>query len=87
MNINNNLTETDIENIDFISSLEHRIEQKEMKDSRWSFDKISSITISFYKTVEINGRSYDKITLRSNAILKIRIKIVLSGQHYLITCL
>ena len=42
-----------------------------MKDSGWRFDKINSLTIYFYKTSEMNGRSYVKIPLRSNAILNI----------------
>ena len=42
-----------------------------MKDSGWRFDKINSMIIYFYKTSEINGRSYVKIPLRSNAILNI----------------
>ena len=39
LNINHNLTETNIDNIDVISPLEHRIQQQEMKDSGWRFDK------------------------------------------------
>ena len=44
-----------------------------MKDSGWRFDNINSITVYFYKIGEMDGRSYDKIPLRSNAILKIEI--------------
>ena len=42
-----------------------------MKDSGWRFDKINSMTVYFYKTGELNGSSYVKILLRSNAILNI----------------
>ena len=42
-----------------------------MKDSGWRFDKINSMTVYFYKTGEMDGRSYVKIPLRSNAILNI----------------
>ena len=42
-----------------------------MKDSGWRFDKINSMTISFYKTNEMNGSNYIKIPLRSNAILNV----------------
>ena len=42
-----------------------------MKDSGWKFDKIISMTVYFYKTREMDGRSYVKIPLRSKAILNI----------------
>ena len=71
MNFNHNLTQTDIDNIDVKSPLEHQIQQYEMKDSGWRFDKISSMTVHFYKTGEMNGSNYIKIPLRSNAILNI----------------
>ena len=70
LNINHNLTKSDLDNIDVLSPLEHR-KQQEMKDSGWRFDKINSMTVYFYKTNEINGSNYVKIPLRSNAILKI----------------
>ena len=71
ININHNLTQTDIDNIDIKSTLEHQIQQQEMKDSGWRFDKINSMVIYFYKTSEMDGRFYVKIPLRSNAILNI----------------
>ena len=71
LNINHNLTQTDIDNIDVISPLEHQFKQQEMKDSGWRFDKINSMTVYFYKTNELNGSNYVKIPLRSNAILNI----------------
>ena len=71
LNNNHNLTETDINNIDVKSPLEHHIQQQKMKDSGWRFDKINSMTIYFYKTGKINGSSYVKVPLRSNAILNI----------------
>ena len=45
-----------------------------MKDSRWRFDKTDSMTVYYYKTGELDGRSYVKIPLRSNAILKLENK-------------
>ena len=68
---NHNLTQTDIANIDIVSSLDHQIQQQEMKDSGWRFDKFNSMTIYFYETTELNGSNYVKIPLRSNAILNI----------------
>ena len=45
---------------------------QELKESGWIVDKINSMKISFYKTTELNGTSYVKIPLRSNAILNIQ---------------
>ena len=67
--INHKLTQTDINNIDVKSPLEHQIKQQEMKDSGWRCDKINSMTIYFYKTGEMNASNYVKIPLRTNAIL------------------
>ena len=72
LKINNNLTESDIDNIDIRSQLEHQIQMQELKGSGRIFDKINSMKISFYKTTELNGTSYVKIPLRSNAILNIQ---------------
>ena len=72
LKINHNLTESDINDIDVRSQLEHQIQNQETKESGWIFDKINSMKISFYKTVELNGTSYVKIALRSNAILNIQ---------------
>ena len=71
LNINQNLTQTDINNIDVVSQLEHQKQQQEMKDSGWRVDKINSMTVYFYETNEMNGSNYVKIPLRSNAILNI----------------
>ena len=71
LNINQKLSESDINNIDVKSQIEHQIQFQETKESGWIFDKINSMKITFNKTVEINGLSYFKIPLRSNAILNI----------------
>ena len=72
LKINHNLTESNIDNIDVRSQLEHQIDIQETKESGWIFDKIKSMKISFYKNVELNGSSYVKIPLRSSAILNIQ---------------
>ena len=69
LNINNNLTQSDIDNIDIKSQLEHQIQIQETKGSGWIFDKINSMKIRFYKTVELNGSSYIKIPLRPIALI------------------
>ena len=71
MNINHNLTESDLDKIDVRSPLEHQIQQQEMKESDWRFDKNNSMTVYFCKTGEMNGISCVKIPLRSSAILNI----------------
>ena len=63
LNINYNLTETDINNIDVKSQLEHQIQVQETNESGWIFDKINAMKIRFYKTEELNGSSYVKIPL------------------------
>ena len=71
LNFNQNLTQSDLDNITITFPLERQIQTQEMKDSGWRFDKVNSMTIYFYKTNEMNGSNYIKILLRSNAILKI----------------
>ena len=58
LNININLTETDINDIDVKSQLEHQIQIPETKESGWIFDKINSMKIRLYKTEELNRSSY-----------------------------
>ena len=55
LNINQNLTQSDLDNINITFPLERQIQQQEVKDSGWRFDKINSMTIYFYKTNDLNG--------------------------------
>ena len=71
LNINHNITQSDLNIINVASSLEHHIQQQEMKDSGWRFDEINSMTVYFCKTTEMNGSNYITIPLRSNAILNV----------------
>ena len=86
LKINHNLTESDIDNFDVRSQLEHQIQIQEAKECGWIFDKYNSMKISFYKTEELNGISYIKIPLRSSAILNVqkKINIVLFGPFELV---
>ena len=52
---------------DVKSQLEHQIQ--ETKESGWIFDKINSMKNKFFKTGELNGTSYIKIPLGSNALI------------------
>ena len=73
LNINQNLTESDLDNNDIKPPLEHQIQHQEMKYSCLRFDKIFSMLVYFYKTGELIGSNYVKITLRSNAILNMEL--------------
>ena len=68
---NQNLTESDLRKIEYISSLENQILKHEFQGSGWRFDKIFSMTFSFYKTNERKGSNYVKISLRSSVVLNI----------------
>ena len=74
LEIDQNLTESDIKIIDVKSQIEHQIQIQETKDSGWIFDKINSMRKKLSKTGDSNGPSYVKIHLRSNAMLKIEKK-------------
>ena len=71
LNMNYNITQSDMDNIKITFPLERQIQKQEMKDSGWRFDKLYSRTIYFYETTEMNGSNYIKIPLRSNAILNV----------------
>ena len=60
LNMNHNLTESDLDKSDIKSPLEHQIQQQEMKDSGWRFDKNNSMTKYIFKTGEMNGSNYVK---------------------------
>ena len=72
LNIIQNLSETDIDNIDNKSQLDCQIQIQETKESGWFSDKISSMKIRFYKKAKLIGSSYVKILLRSNALIIIK---------------
>ena len=71
LNINHNLTQSDLDKNDIKSPLEYQKQQQEMKGSGWRFDKDNPMTIYFYKTNEMNGSNSVKNPLRSNPILNI----------------
>ena len=91
MNINHNITQSDLEKSDVRSPLEHQIQQQEMKDSGSRFDKNNSMIVYFHKTGEIKESKYVKISLRSNAILIIenndKYCFLWSKLHYLHHCI
>ena len=74
LKLNHVLISNDLDNLTINSQVESQIENKQMKESGWVFDKLVSMTIYFYKTNELNGSSYVKIPLKTQALLNIQNK-------------
>ena len=74
LKLNHVLTLSDLDNLTINSQVESQIENKQMKESGWVFDKLVSMTIYFYKTNELNGSSYVKLPLKTQALLNIQNK-------------
>ena len=72
LNMTNNITQSEIDNVDIQWDLEARKQNLEMQESGWIFQRVYSMTISFYDTGNMDGSSYVKIPLRSSAILEIK---------------
>ena len=70
--MNSIVTETDINNIDVKSQLEHQIQNQETKESGWIFDKINSMKIKFFKIGKLDGSSFVKVHLRSIPLTNIK---------------
>ena len=68
----NNLTQSEIEHANIQWEVEARKQNLEMRESGWSFQRVNSMTISFYNTGNMDGSTYVKIPLRSSAILNIK---------------
>ena len=72
LNMTNNLTQSEIDNVDIQWDLVARKQNLEMRESGWNFQRVNSMTISFYNTGNMDGSSYVKIPLRSSAIVNIK---------------
>ena len=72
LNMTSNLTQSEIDNVNFQWELEARKQNLEMQESGWVFQRINSMTKSFYNTGKMDGSSYVKIPLRSSAIVNIK---------------
>ena len=55
LNINQNLTASNIDNNIVKSQLEHQVQIQKTKESVWIFDKTNSMKIRYSKTSELNG--------------------------------
>ena len=82
LGITQNLTQSEINNINFQWPSENKIQNIETQESGWNFLRINSMKTIFYKTTDINASSYVKTPLRSSALLnkKMMINFVLFGQ-------
>ena len=72
LNMANNLTQSEIDNVNVQGVLESRIQNLEMKESGWVFQRFNSMTKSYYNTGNMDGSNYVKIPLRSSAIVSIK---------------
>ena len=72
LNMTNNLTQSEIDNVNVQWDLEARKQNLEMQESGWVFQRVNSMTISFYSTGNMDGSSYVKVPLRSSAILNVQ---------------
>ena len=72
LNMTNSLTQSEIDNVKIQWNVEARKQNLEMKKSGWIFQRVNSMTISFYNTGNMDGSSYVKKPLRSSAIVNIK---------------
>ena len=72
LNNNNELTEKDFNNINVKSQLERQFQIQKTKKSGWIFERTNSMKIRSYKTGILNGSSYVKIPLRTNALINVK---------------
>ena len=66
------LTRIQLNDIDNMTELDNEIETRDMEGSGWNFQGISHLKIYFHKTNPINGMTYKKFPIRTNAILNIQ---------------
>ena len=72
LNMTNTLTQSEIDNVNVQWDLEARKQNLEKQESGWVFQRVNSMTISYYNTGNMDGSSYVKVPLRSSAKVKIK---------------
>ena len=77
LNINRNLTDSDIDNMNVRSLLEQDVLHQETKDWGWRFNKNNSMTMYFCKTTEFNGSSYLFLPLKYSAFFLVEDDVIL----------
>ena len=66
------LTRIQLNDIDIMTQLDNEIENRDMEGSGWNIQGINHLKIYFHKTNPINGMTYKKFPIRTNAILNIQ---------------
>ena len=74
VDIIDNLTRLQLNDLDIMTDLDNEIENRDMEGSGWNVQGINHLKIYFHKTNPINGRTYIKFPIRTNAILNIQNK-------------
>ena len=72
VDIIDNLTRLQLNDIDIMTELDNEIDHRDMEGSGWNVQGINHLKIYFHKTNPINGRTYIKFPIRTNAILNIQ---------------
>ena len=72
LNMTNTLPQSEIDNVNVQWDLEARKQNLEKQESGWVFQRVNSMTISYYNTGNMDGSSYVKVPLRSSAKVKIK---------------
>ena len=66
------LAQIQLNDIDIMSDLDNEIETRDMEGSGWDIQGINHLKIYFHKTNVMNGMTYVKFPIRTNAILNIQ---------------
>ena len=69
-----NLTRLQLNDLDIMTDLDNEIERRDMEGSGWDLQGINHLKKFFHKTNTLNGRTYIKFPIRTNAILNIQNK-------------
>ena len=72
VDIINILTRLQLDDIDIMTDLDNEKETRDMEGSGWNVQGINHLNIYFHKTNPINGKTYVKFPIRTNAILNIQ---------------
>ena len=67
-----NLTRLQLHDIDIMTDLDNELESRDMEGAGWNVQGINHLKINFHKTNSMNGMTYKKFPIRTNAILNIQ---------------
>ena len=72
IDIVDNLTRLQLDDLDIMTDLDNEIDRRDMQGSNWNLQGINYLKIYFHKINEINGATYKKFPIRTNAVLNIQ---------------